>query len=156
MPRDYDADEVDRRFAALIADQFGQHPDLRSGGTEPVPPDATPPTTPTRGRVETSSPIAFSFDHAMADADPTPEEIHYVPEPLPPLRMRLWQRAGWALFGVGAVLGLLFAFGAPVPGGFGWVPILAMVGGLAVLLGGLVLGPDRDDDHWDPGNGARL
>jgi hypothetical protein len=134
--------DIDARFRELIHDEYGT--DVPTAAI----PEPAPPKTPYRaGRDD-----FFSMDQALADADPTPDDIDAFHAPDPPLdlprRPRFW--IGAALLSLGIVIGLFGAFGLRAD------PVVLGIGGAGFVIGLVLLLLSIPKHRYSDDDGVRL
>ncbi|WP_432559146.1 hypothetical protein [Granulicoccus sp. GXG6511] len=152
-------EDFDRDFTEMVSgltmEGFGEAshttrpvdpPDLRDSPRPFDPSGPTANSAPRPPRPAAEPPKAFSFDSAMAEAEPDdPDPSEYTPPPLPPLRTpRGWAALGWACAAYVLAALLLTIVGVRLPGWAGWLAVIAFVA--AVFIGWRSLPKDRDPD----------
>lgn len=154
-PGELDPEEVDKRFAELIAHfHDAATPELEDGDTTPEPENDLPPLTPSAPK-EDDRTLLDLWDEPLPE-DPDDPEENYVPPPPPPVP----RPSAPAVIGVLLVLGGLALIVSPML--LNTTDTIGRLGGIAALLGGAWMlvwrlrpEPDEDDDDYgSDDNGA--
>lgn len=139
-------DDLDRRFAELVAQEFPEDRPASPRGRRRSP--MTPPTPPL---------TLFDRMDAADDEEWEHGDNRVRPPALRPMRPAAWSgpvKLGTALMVLSVVLTLLLTFGVPFPAWVNTVAMVAFVVGLGTLLFRLVTAASPPRDEGD--DGARL